>query len=413
MTLFVSAFVYVKHSFSYWKRKNVPFKAPSFPFGNFSNAFLKKSSFGEALANLYSETTEPFQGVFITIQPALLVRDPKIIKDIFIKDFQSFSHRGWQANVDVDPMANNILLQRGEKWKSMRQQFSPAFSSAKIKQMFGTMVDCGDSLDKYVNRFANTEKTIEMHEVFSKFAANVIASIGFGLDVDCFANPECEFRKYGLQFFQPTLRNTLRFNLAFMSPTLAKLLKMRFADKEIGEFMMASFRQNLEYRENNNVTRKDFFQLLMQLRNTGKVQDGDDWTTKATNDVKSLTLDEMTAQAFLFFAGGFESSATTMSFCMYELAKYPRIQQRVYEEIVEILDKYNGQLTYDSICDMKFTGLCIDGECVRAFSGSNFPSDLNHKLICIFRNPSITSTLSGNNSHVHQNVPHSRFQGDY
>lgn len=361
VTLIVSAYLYVKNSFSYWKRKNVPFKSPSFPFGNFSQAFLKKKSFGEALASLYSESTEPYQGVFITIQPALLVRDPKLIKDIFIRDFQSFSHRGWQANVDVDPMANNILLQRGEKWRTTRQQFTPAFSSAKIKQMFGTMVDCGDSLEKYVKSFADTEQTIEMHDVFSKFAANVIASIGFGLEVDCFENPDCEFRKYGLQFFQPTLKNTLRFNLAFMSPTLAKLLKMRFADKEIGEFMLESFQQNLEYREKNNVTRKDFFQLLMQLRNTGKVKEGDDWSTKATDDVKSLTLDEMTAQAFLFFAGGFESSSTTMSFCMYELAKHPDIQQRAYDEIVRVLEKYDGQLTYDAISEMKFTSLCIDG----------------------------------------------------
>lgn len=93
VTFIVSAFLYVKNSFSYWKRKNVPYIKPSFPLGNFSSAFLKKKTFGEELADLYNESTEPFLGVYITLQPALLVRDPNIIKDIFVKDFQSFNHR--------------------------------------------------------------------------------------------------------------------------------------------------------------------------------------------------------------------------------------------------------------------------------------------------------------------------------
>lgn len=361
VTVVVSAFLYVKHAFAYWKRRGVPYKMPSFPFGNFATAFLKKKCFGEELADLYNHTDEPYLGVFITFQPALLVRDPNIIKDILIKDFQSFSHRGWQANVDVDPMANNILLQRGEKWKNTRAQFTPAFSPGKIKAMFETMVDCGKSLDKYIDRFADTGKSIEIREIFSRFTINVIASIAFGIDVDCIENPNCEFRKYGQKFFEPTLKNTLRFNLAFMSPTLAKWIRMRFADKEVYEFMRDTCQQNLDYREKNNVSRKDFFQLLMQLRNTGKVQDDDDWESKATTDEKSLTLDEMTAQAFLFFAGGFESSSSTMSFCMYELAKYPDKQQKAYEEIVGVLENYGGKLTYDAITDMKYMGCCVDG----------------------------------------------------
>lgn len=361
-TAIVCAYFYLLNAFSYWKRKGVPYKKPSFPFGSFSKAFLKKKSFGEELADLYNESSEPFQGVFVTFQPALLVRDPTIIKDIFIKDFQNFSHRGWQANVDIDPMADNILLQRGDKWRRMRNSISPAFTSGKMKLMFETIIDCGKSLDKYIGKFADTEKTVEVCEVFARFATNVSASVAFGFDIDCIENPDCEFRKYGEKFFEPSLKNALRFNLAIMSPKLAKWFKIRFTDKEVGEFMMATVKQNLEYREKNNVLRKDFFQLLIQLRNTGKVQEDGDWTTKQSQDDKSLTLDEMTAQAFLFFAGGFETSSSTMAFCMYELAKHPEIQEKVYEEIVDAVAKHGGKLTYDAISDMKYLACCLDGK---------------------------------------------------
>lgn len=78
----------------------------------------------------------------------------------------------------------------------------------------------------------------------------------------------------------------------------------------------------MEHREKNNITRKDFFQLMMQVRNTGKVYEDDQnlgennggvWDAKATNSsVKSLSLNDMAAQAYIFFIAGYESSSTTM-----------------------------------------------------------------------------------------------------
>lgn len=128
-TLIATAFLYVKSAFTHWKRKGVPFKEPIFPFGNFANSFLQKKQFGEVVADLYNETSEPFIGIYAGFQPGLLVRDPKLIKDICIKNFHSFDHRVFQVNVEADPMADNLLLQKGEKWKRMRTQFTPAFSS--------------------------------------------------------------------------------------------------------------------------------------------------------------------------------------------------------------------------------------------------------------------------------------------
>lgn len=360
-TLVVTAYLYVKNIFSYWKRKGVPYKQPSFPFGNFSETFLQKKSFPEILEDLYNGTTEPFLGIFSTIQPALLIRDPKIIKDVFIKEFQSFDHRGMEVDVNADPMANNILLQRGEKWKNVRSQLSPAFSSGKMKAMFDVIVKSGNSMDKYVGDFADTDKPVEIRDVFARYATNVIVSVAFGIDIDCIVNRNEEFRKYGPRFFEPSVKNMMRNNLSIMMPKLSKFLKLRFVDKDVGDFMIEAVRQNLEFREQKNFARKDFFQMLMQLRNTGKIQEGDDWTMNNTSNQKSIDIEEMAAHSFLFFVGGFESSSSTMSFLMYELAKHPEIQQKVYEEIVEVLKKHDGKLTYEAAAAMTYLGQCLDG----------------------------------------------------
>lgn len=127
--LVATAYIYVKNAFSYWKRKGVPFKEPSFPFGNFTETFSKRRSFPEEVEDIYNESNEPFIGLYSSLAPTFLIRDPNLIKDIFIRDFQSFSNRGWHGNADVDPMADNILLQKMEKWKNVRSQLSPAFTA--------------------------------------------------------------------------------------------------------------------------------------------------------------------------------------------------------------------------------------------------------------------------------------------
>ncbi|KAG4068853.1 hypothetical protein HA402_005001 [Bradysia odoriphaga] len=146
-----------------------------------------------------------------------------------------------------------------------------------------------------------------------------------------------------------------------MNPAFAKFLRLRFADKEVNDFFVETVRQNLEYRQKNNIARKDFFQMLIQLRTTGKIQeDGADWHTDGTANAERLTLEQMAAQAFFFFIGGYESSSTTISFCLYELAKKPILQQRAYDEIVQVLTAYNGEISFDSLNDMKFIESCIE-----------------------------------------------------
>lgn len=74
VTLLVTAYLYVKNTFSYWKRREIPYKEPSFPFGNLTDLFMGKKSIGEVIQDLYNGTTEPFFGIFSTLQPGLLIQ---------------------------------------------------------------------------------------------------------------------------------------------------------------------------------------------------------------------------------------------------------------------------------------------------------------------------------------------------
>lgn len=69
---------------------------------------------------------------------------------------------------------------------------------------------------------------------------------------------------------------------------------------------------------------------------------------------KKLTVDEVMSQVFIFFFGGFDTSASVSSYVLYELAKNPEIQQKVQTEIDETFKKHNNEWTYDCFKDMRY-----------------------------------------------------------
>jgi cytochrome P450 family 6 len=64
----------------------------------------------------------------------------------------------------------------------------------------------------------------------------------------------------------------------------------------------------------------------------------------------------------VFFIAGFEASSTTMTFCLYELALNPDIQERLRAEIDTVLQKHGGNITYESIFEMEYLEKVVDGK---------------------------------------------------
>lgn len=73
-------------------------------------------------------------------------------------------------------------------------------------------------------------------------------------------------------------------------------------------------------------------------------------------------MNEIAAQCFIFFTAGFETSSTTINFCLYELANNPDIQDRLRNEIEDVVAKDGGELKYDTLLGMNYLDRVVSGK---------------------------------------------------
>lgn len=358
--LFVIFLIYycVKRRYEFWSDRRVPFIKPKFPFGNFKGIGTK-IHIGLAAANFYNELKGKFQygGIFLFTVPMALVTDLDLIKNILIKDFNYFMDHGLYSNEKDDPLSYNLFGMDGNRWKSMRSKLTPTFSSGKMRMMFPTMAGVGLELKKCVDCEIENNSEIDIRNIVSRFTTDMIATCAFGIECNSLRDAENMFYKIGRMLFQkPRLSGPSLFCIAAFE-TLARKLAIKIVPNEATEFFTSIVNDTIASREQSNVKRYDFMSLMIQLKNKGKLEDDSN-----QDSPNFITTQEIINQTFVFFAAGYESSSTTMSFALNELVANEDIQERLRSEIISVLEKHDRQISYDSLMDMKYLEQVIYGE---------------------------------------------------
>lgn len=366
-TLIIFAFgsisFYVKTAYSYWPRRGVPFLKPSFPFGNFGKNILQKLSIEGQLDEFYHAISRPLCGVYAFFRPILIVRDPAIIRHILIKDFHHFVDRGVYLDEENDPLSANLFSLSTDKWRHLRHKLTPMFTSGQMRTSFETLLQCKNPLLKHIENAAKSNGTIDVHEMAACYTTNAIASVTFGIDIDCFADPDTPFRKYGQQLLAPNLLNGFRVFCFNLCPTLLRWTGFRNTDRDIEQFFIETVKKTLDLRKRHKIVRNDLLQMLIQLCDSELSQNEHERKSLFSHNTPThlLTMEQATAQAFHFYVAGFETSSSTMSFCLYEIAKNEQIQEIVHDEINRTFHRRNREFSYDSVHELKYLECCIDG----------------------------------------------------
>ncbi|XP_023310268.1 probable cytochrome P450 6a20, partial [Anoplophora glabripennis] len=418
VTLTVVVYAYFKWKYQYWKRKGIPYFVPKIPFGNIPNPLTSQLSIGEHIALLYKEAKARGWkgcGFYTMAVPIYMVLDLDLVKNIMTKDFNNFMDRGIYFNEKADPLSVHLLAITGMKWKNLRAKLTPTFTSGKMRMMFQTMADCGVILEKYIKDEVAGKQAVDIKDILellivarkflysprlvqwgsahsgmmarkitstsdfmylellhiceethfkrflapylvvttfpSRFSTDIIGSCAFGLDCNSFEQPNSSFRVYGKKVLETSTLELMKEAFCISFPKAARALSLRVFRKEVCDFYTSVVQDTISYREKNSVKRNDFMQLLLEM----KAKDDN-----ATENGNTLTMPEIIAQSFVFFIAGFETSSTTMTFALFELARNTATQDKVREEIRTVLAKHDDKVTYDSMNELVYMKQVID-----------------------------------------------------
>ncbi|KAJ1531425.1 hypothetical protein ONE63_000105 [Megalurothrips usitatus] len=353
---------YLAKILTYWTKRKVPGPKPSLLTGNFGINLMGQKSIGDICDQVYNDYhEEPVAGTFVMTQPLLHVHDPEIIKHVLIKDFKDFFGRGIYVETERDPLTAHLFNLSGKRWKELRAKIAPTFTSRKIKYMFDTMKECCTQLQDFVEAkcAANGGKyNADIREMQARVSTDVISSVAFGIQSNSLKTPESEFRRISTKVVEPTVCNSVRLMVLFFLREIAQKFKFSLTVNEIETFFTKLVAETVAYREENGIERADMLQMLMELKNKGflKNKKGEE-PEQAPEDGQvngKLTMNEMVAQVYIFFIAGFDTTSATTSLTMYELTKNPDIQEKVYQEVQDVLKRHNGEVSYDAIAEMSY-----------------------------------------------------------
>lgn len=179
----------------------------------------------------------------------------------------------------------------------------------------------------------------------------ILGSTAFGLETSSLKNPKSKFRQYGDKVFKATVSVVLRNTPPMVIPhRYLRAINYSILRTDVIDFFLNTTLSNIKYREQNNIKRKDFLNILLDLKNN-------------ESDLnKKLTANGIAAECFLFFMAGYETSAATISFATYELAINSELQDKTREEINKVLRKYNNEITYEALMEMEHLERVIYGK---------------------------------------------------
>lgn len=345
--------LFYKWRFRYWAKRRVPFIKPRIPFGSLLNPFTGKKHLFILMKDnydYYKSRGYKYGGLYIMTNPVLLIIDLQLQKNIMGTDFNYFTERGFYFNEKHDPISANLFTLGGATWKARRAKINPAFTPGKVKMMFPTMLECTQQMNQYLNdRIERGGADVDVKMLIQYLSTDIIASCAFGLEPNRFKDSNSEFVRMCNLIFETSLLKRMTLFFADSFPELARKLGIRLFDKCVTDYFRGIVRSMIHHRDTNSVERNDLMQILMSMRKDGTAEEG-------------LTLEQISAESFLFFGAGFDTSSSTMIFALFELAHHQDIQERLRKDICKMLQETDNQFTYEAVNEMKYLAQIIDGK---------------------------------------------------
>ncbi|EDW10111.1 uncharacterized protein Dmoj_GI18704 [Drosophila mojavensis] len=341
----VAFYLWMRHRFSYLKRRGIAHEDPRPVFGNVFGWRITQHT-SQMLQKLYVKYKDsgPLFGIYFFMKPVYVVTDMDLLKQIFIKDFSNFDSRGLFYNEQDDPLSAHLFAIDGPRWHNLRPRLTPIFSGAKMKLMFPSVLRIARELSRAVHeRCAGHVAALEVTKLLACYTMDTIGSAIFGLECNSLRDAKAPFVQMGLNAM---LKKRIDYLFCLFFPELSLKLHIKRTPADVEAFYMRLVKDTISHREAHHIKRNDLVDIMVEMKQ--KYERGD--------TAEGLTINEIAAQMYVFIVAGFETTATALVLALYELARHEDIQCQLREEIEEVIANYgeNGELTYEAMQKMKY-----------------------------------------------------------
>ncbi|CAG2172232.1 unnamed protein product [Oppiella nova] len=233
-----------------------------------------------------------------------------------------------------------------------------------MKKMYPRIRECLTDFMNQLEGFAANKEEVNVKDLYGAYTMDVITTCAFSTKTDVHKALDNPFVVHA--------RNTFDVNpvkrIAQMMLPMAVQIRLGVANScaPSRHFFLGSIRQILENRRQNEDKKyNDFLQLLIDvekgndilrdendINESHHVNEGEEELAakrKALNmNVvnRHLSENEIMAQAMVFLLAGYETTGSLLSFCTYELALNPHVQQILHKEVNSATDS-DGEIDYD------------------------------------------------------------------
>ncbi|XP_063541180.1 cytochrome P450 6B2-like [Cydia strobilella] len=362
-------YLYLKKRNEYWKSRGLVTPKPLPLLGNYGDFIRLKKNLPDTVNEICKQfPKEPIVGAYYGTEPVVIVKDPELLKLVITKDFYYFSSRDLSAHSEREMVTRNVFREHGNTWRVMRQNLTPVFTSTKMKKMFYLIQERTQDFEIFLAREIDAKPTHEVRSFMGKYTMDCIGSCVFGLETKVMQEKsDSPFVAISEKIFDLGAPRVFRNIIRTIWPNIFYGLGMRVYDKKVNDFFNNLIVGVFSGRNHTPSSRHDFIDFILGFKKDKYITGDDIKSLKNGSDsdarekVKLDINDELlVAQTIVFFAAGFETSATTMSFTLFEMSKNPDVLKCVLDEVDEYLAKTGGKVTYECVTDLPYLEACVD-----------------------------------------------------
>ncbi|KAK4887308.1 hypothetical protein RN001_003579 [Aquatica leii] len=367
--IFLISFIYYKFLKikDYWLKKGVPYIKPLPLVGNMLASLLKRQTITNFIINTYNAfPTKRYVGFFQFHQPTLLIRDPELVKTIMVKEFASFPDHSIFNRGICEPYEGLFFITAKRGWHDLRSILSPAFTNSKLKYMFKLVDECGNSVVDYFKKLG--EIPIDLKDSFSRYTNDAILTTAVGVKCESFKDKDNLIFTVGKKMVDLSGIKGLKAFSYNISPFFTKLFNVQIVTKKAGQVFENIVEETLKMRKEKKIVRPDMINLMMETK--AKVNSNDPDSVKTQHKL-DFTNKDITAAAISFYFAGFDTTSTTLTFIAYSLCINPDVQNKLRKEVDEAMASCNGELTFETVMNMRYLEMVIE-ETLRRWSPGAF-----------------------------------------